>query len=89
LIVVALTTVTAVAAAPPIVTVAPAAKFVPVIATEVPPLVGPAFGEIALTVGAAPEGGGGAPPLDFGRIVVSFFNAPGELVRNRFDDRTI
>jgi hypothetical protein len=56
LIVVALTTVTLVAAVPPIVTVAPASKFVPVIVTAVPPLVVPEFGEIALTVGAGLDG---------------------------------
>lgn len=49
---VALTTVTPVAAAPPIVTVAPAAKFVPVMVTRVPPAVGPLLGEIEDTVGA-------------------------------------
>jgi len=40
-----------VAAAPPKVTVAPAAKFVPVIVTAVPPAVGPPFGETLLTAG--------------------------------------
>ena len=46
-----LTTTTFVAAAPPNVTVAPAAKFVPVIVTAVPPAVDPLFGETLLTVG--------------------------------------
>jgi len=50
-IVVAFTTVTPVAAAPPNVTVAPAAKFVPVMVTAVPPAVGPLFGLTLLTVG--------------------------------------
>jgi hypothetical protein len=48
-----LTTVTPVAAAAPNVTVAPAAKFVPVIVTAVPPAVEPLLGLILLTVGGA------------------------------------
>ena len=48
---VALTTVTLVAAVVPNVTVAPVAKFVPVIVTAVPPAVEPLFGETLLTVG--------------------------------------
>jgi hypothetical protein len=51
--VVAFTTLTLVAAAVPNVTVAPAAKFVPVIVTGVPPAVDPLVGEILLTVGGA------------------------------------
>jgi hypothetical protein len=51
-ILVLLTTVRPVAALPPRVTVAPAAKFVPVMVTAVPPLVGPVFGDTLLTVGA-------------------------------------
>jgi hypothetical protein len=51
-------TVTPVAALPPKATVSPAAKFVPVTVTSVPPDVGPDAGETALTVGA-----GGAVPL--------------------------
>lgn len=47
-----LTTVTLVAAALPKVTVAPAAKFVPVMVTAVPPAAGPLFGLTLLTVGA-------------------------------------
>jgi hypothetical protein len=50
-IVVAFTTDTLVAAVPPNVTVAPAAKFVPVMVTTVPPVVGPLFGDMLLTVG--------------------------------------
>jgi hypothetical protein len=50
-----LTTVTPDAAAPPIVTVAPDWKPVPLIVTAVPPLLGPLFGEIADTVGAGIE----------------------------------
>ena len=46
-----LTTVTPVAAVPPKVTVAPAAKFVPVIVTAVPPATGPPFGDTLVTVG--------------------------------------
>ena len=48
---VALTTVTFVAAVPPKLTVAPLAKFVPVIVTLVPPLVDPVLGETLFTVG--------------------------------------
>jgi hypothetical protein len=50
-IVVLLVTTTFVAAAAPNVTVAPAAKFVPVIVTVVPPAVVPLFGLTLLTVG--------------------------------------
>jgi hypothetical protein len=49
-IVVLFTTTTWVAAVPPNVTVAPEAKFVPVIVTAVPPVVGPLFGDTLLTV---------------------------------------
>lgn len=48
---VALTTTTLVADAVPIVTVAPATNLVPAIVTDVPPAIGPLFGEILLTVG--------------------------------------
>jgi hypothetical protein len=51
--VVLFTTATLVAAVPPKVTVAPAAKFVPVIVTAVPPAVDPLFGDTLLTVGIA------------------------------------
>ena len=75
-IVVLFTTLTFAAAAPPIVTVAPATKFVPVIVTDVPPAVVPVFGEIDVTVGAPLP-----PPPDFGKIVESFFSAPGAVFR--------
>jgi hypothetical protein len=52
-IVVPFTTATFVAAVPPNVTAAPAAKFVPVIVTAVPPAVDPLFGLTLLTVGGA------------------------------------
>jgi hypothetical protein len=52
-IVVPFTTATLVAAALPNVTVAPAAKFVPVIVTPVPPATGPLLGATLLTVGGA------------------------------------
>jgi hypothetical protein len=52
-IVVLFTTTTLVAAALPIVTVAPEAKFVPVIVTDVPPAVVPPFGLTLLTVSGA------------------------------------
>ena len=48
-----LTTTTLVAAALPNVTVAPAAKFVPLIVTAVPPPVDPLVGETLVTVGGA------------------------------------
>jgi hypothetical protein len=51
-IVVLFTTTTFVAAALPNVTVAPVRKFVPVIATDVPPAVDPVFGETLVTVSA-------------------------------------
>jgi hypothetical protein len=50
-ILVLLTTATLVAAVLPNVTVAPEAKFVPVIVTAVPPEVEPLFGLTLLTVG--------------------------------------
>jgi hypothetical protein len=49
--VVLFTATTLVAAVPPNVTVAPAAKFVPVIVTAVPPVVAPPFGDTRVTVG--------------------------------------
>jgi hypothetical protein len=53
---VAETTVTDVQALPPTVTVAPAAKFVPVIVIAVPPAVDPVDGEMPVTVGAEMDG---------------------------------
>src|SRR5262245_21931965 len=53
-IVVALTTTTDVAATPPIATVAPETKLVPVRVTAVPPPIAPCAGAIALSVGAGP-----------------------------------
>ena len=50
-IVVLLTTVTLVAAAVPMATVAPLTKFVPVMVTGVPPAVVPDVGEMLVTVG--------------------------------------
>ena len=52
-IVVLFVTTTFVAAVPPNVTVAPVAKFVPVIVTAVPPAGGPPLGATLLTVGGA------------------------------------
>src|ERR1700740_524298 len=51
---VGLTTTTFVAVLLPNVTVAPAAKFVPLIVTAVPPATGPLFGDMLLTVGTGP-----------------------------------
>jgi hypothetical protein len=50
-----LTTLTPVAALPPTLTVAPATKFVPVIVTAVPPVVGPDAGATLPTIGAGPR----------------------------------
>ena len=52
-IVVLFVTTTFLAAVPPNVTVAPAAKFIPVIVTAVPPAVDPLFGLTLVTVGGA------------------------------------
>ena len=49
----ALTTVTLVAATPPIVTDVAPVRFVPVIVTDAPPVTGPLVGATAVTVGAA------------------------------------
>jgi hypothetical protein len=85
--VVLFTTATLEAAVPPTETVALARKPVPVIVIEVPPAVGPEVGLTLLTVGA----GYVVPPLplDFGRIVLSFFNEPGDEVRYVCGDSTI
>src|SRR6185437_5086165 len=53
--VVPFSTVTLVAALAPNVTVAPAAKLVPVMVTPVPPLVGPVAGPIPVTVGVGAD----------------------------------
>ena len=53
MMVVGLTTVMPVAAAPPMVTAVAPVNPVPVMLTDVPPTVGPDAGEIAVTVGAA------------------------------------
>src|SRR6185312_2164859 len=55
IICVALLTVTDVAAAPPRETVAPVAKFVPVIVTESPPKIDPMVGRIAVIEGGGPR----------------------------------
>ena len=49
--------------------------------TAVPPAVDPEVGETELTDGGCGGGGGGVLPFDAGRIVLSFFNAPGELFK--------
>jgi hypothetical protein len=86
-IVVALATLTLVAAAPPILTVAPETKFVPEIVTDVPPAVLPELGVIEEIVGAGcvlPP-----PPSDLGRIVLSFLSAPGDALTYVVGDNTI
>jgi hypothetical protein len=72
-----LATFTFVVGVPPRLTLAPEAKPVPVIVTEVPPPVGPVLGEIEVTVGAAAP----PPPLDRARIVLSSSSEPGEVLR--------
>jgi hypothetical protein len=67
-----LATFTFVAAVPPNLTVAPATKPDPVIVTEVPPLVGPTFGETDVIANEF---------VVLGKIVESFCNAPGEEFR--------
>ena len=79
-----LTTATFEAGVPPSETLAPGKKPVPETVMEVPPVVGPEAGEIDDTVGAGFE-----LPLDLGRIVVSFFAAPGAAFKNVCEDRTI
>ena len=73
-----LTRTTFVAGTPPIDTAGDAKKLLPVMLIDVPPAVGPLFGLTALTMGA-----GSAPPLPllFGRIVLSFTTAPGEVLK--------
>src|SRR5579862_7487870 len=68
-----LTTTTFVAAVAPNVTVAPAAKLVPVIVTEVPPAVGPLFGEMLVTVG------GTGPPDAVRNATICMIHAPDGL----------
>jgi hypothetical protein len=81
-----LTTVTFVARLESNLTVAPALKFVPVIATDVPPAVGPEFGDNDVSVGGC---GAGVPPPDAGKIVLSFFKAPGAVNKYADGDNTI
>jgi hypothetical protein len=61
------TTVTAVADTPPTVTVAPATNPVPIMLITVPPDMVPAFGDTAVTVGAAEL---------YGTALTSFDRAP-------------
>ena len=79
-----LTTATLAAAVPPSETVAPGIKLLPEMVIEVPPEVGPEVGEIDDTVGAGFE-----LPLDLGKMVPSFFDAPGAAFKNVCEDRTI
>jgi hypothetical protein len=65
-------------------TVAPGAKFVPVIVTDVPPAVDPGLGKTDVIVGGC---GCGVPPPDAGNTVLSFFKAPGEV--NKYVDGDI
>ena len=71
-----LATVTPVAAFPPKLTVAPEAKFVPVIVTPVPPRVDPESGDTDATVGAGPE----LEP--FNRTKLATDGTPWLLIRN-------
>jgi hypothetical protein len=72
-----LTTVTFVAADPPKLTVAPEAKFVPVIVTPVPPPADPEFGDTDVTVGA-----GLPPPEPFNRTKLATDGTPLLLIKN-------
>jgi hypothetical protein len=71
--VVLFTTATLVAAVPPSVTVAPAAKFVPAIVTAVPPAAVPLFGDTLLTVG------GLVPPDGVRNATNCMIHGPDEL----------
>ncbi len=74
LICVPLTTTTLVAVFPPNVTAAPAANFVPVIVTAVPPAVDPLLGDTLVTVGAT------VPPDDAARkATICMIHGPAEL----------
>jgi hypothetical protein len=70
-IVVLFTTVTFVAAAPPIITVAPETKFMPVMVTEVPPADEPLFGLTPVTVGAG--------LATVAKVAICITHAPDEL----------
>src|SRR5512134_894410 len=70
-IVVASTTVTFKALAPPIVTVAPAAKFSPVTVIRVPPTVGPLLGETDETESVGEVGSLGLSPQDIVTVVIT------------------
>src|ERR1035441_5093136 len=69
--VVLFTTVTPVAAVPPNVTVAPAAKFVPVIVTAVPPAGGPLLVLTVVCVAAADPNVTVAPAAKFVPVIVT------------------
>jgi hypothetical protein len=71
--VVLFTNATFVAAVPPNVTVAPAAKFAPVIVTAVPPAVVPLFGDTLLTVGRV------VPPDEVRKATICMIHDPDGL----------
>jgi hypothetical protein len=71
--VVLFTAITFVVAVPPNVTVAPAAKLVPVIVTAVPPAVDPLFGDTLLTAG------GTVPPDGVRKATICMIHAPDGL----------
>ena len=76
--VVLLATFTLVAVEPPNFTLAPLTKLFPLMVILVPPPVGPEFGVSPVMIGAG-DGGGGFPLS--GKMVVSFFKLPGELLK--------
>ncbi len=81
--VVALTTVTSVAAVPPMVTLVAPVRLVPVRVTRVAPVVGPRTGETPVTVGAATTVATAiAAPLLWPLVVTTPFNAPALKVPN-------
>jgi hypothetical protein len=72
------------AAIPPMVTWAPGWKPEPEIETDVPPVVTPELGDIPVTATDVL-----ALPFDLCKIVLSFFNGPGAVLRYVEGDSTI
>ena len=76
-----LTKLTFVAAVVSNVTVTPDTKLLPLMVTAAPPGAKPEVGLTDVRAGAGGCGGGGGGPPDAGKIVLSFFNAPGAVFR--------
>jgi hypothetical protein len=77
-----LRTVTEEAGKPPTLTLAPGANPAPLITIKVPPEVAPELGRVAVMAVTA-------GPIDSGRIVASFFKAPGADCRYNSGESTI